>query len=129
MINDTLFGQRVLNVTFEDGHTAEMTIKQFKLRQYQQAFPLLDDEIGLVALATGAARGVIEGLHPKSFEAAVAAVKEVNADGFFIWSERQMARGAASMRNLPPELLERVIAQSKRSASLTPLPLLPPSAG
>lgn len=128
MTNDTLFGQRVLNVTFEDGHTAEMTIKQFKLRQYQQAFPLLDDEIGLVALAAGAARGVIEGLHPKSFELAIAAVKEVNADGFFIWSERQMARGAANMKNLPAELIERVIAQSKRSPLLTPLPFSPPPA-
>jgi hypothetical protein len=128
MTNDTLFGQRVLNVTFEDGHTAEMTIKQFKLRQYQQAFPLLDDEIGLVALAAGAARGVIEGLHPKSFEAAVAAVKEVNADGFFIWCGRQMERGAASMRNLPPELLEKVIAQTKRSPLSTSSPLLPPTA-
>ena len=129
MQNDTLFGQRVLTVTFEDGRTAEMTIKQFRLKQYQQAFPLLDDELGLVALGAGVARGIIEALHPKSFEAAYAALKEVNADGFFIWSARQMERGAASMKNLPPELLEKVIAQSqRRSPLLPPSPLSPPAA-
>jgi hypothetical protein len=121
MNNDTLFGQRTLHVKFEDGRDAEMTIHQLKLRQYQQAFPLLDDEIGLVALAAGAARGVIEALHPKSFELAVAALQEVNSEGFFTWSERQMARGAKSMKNLPPEMLEKVLAATqKRSPSSMP---------
>jgi hypothetical protein len=127
MTNDTLFGSRILPVTFEDGRTAEMTIKQFKLRQYQQAFPLLDDEIGLIALGAGVARGVIEALHPDSFEAAYTALKEVNAQGFFIWSARQMERGAASMKNLPPELLEKMMA--KNPTLPMPSPPLPPSAG
>ena len=105
-----------------------MTIHQLKLRQYQQAFPLLDDELGLVALASGSTRGVIEALHPKSFEAAWRALQEVNADGFFCWSARQMERGAASMKNLPPELLEKVLAQG-RSASSRPSPASPPTAG
>lgn len=112
MSNDTLFGSRTLPVTFEDGRTAEMVIKQFRVKQYQQAFPLLDDEMGLVALAAGCVRAEVEALHPKSFEHAYAALKEVNAEGFFIWSQRQMERGAAGMRNLPPELLEKVITRS-----------------
>lgn len=128
MSNDTLFGGRTLSVTFEDGRPGEMTIKQFRLRQYQQAFPLLDDEIGLVALASATARGLVEALHPKSFEAAYAAVKEVNADGFFIWSARQMERGANSMRNLPPELLEKVMARGKPSILMTQSPPSPPNA-
>ena len=128
MTNDTLFGSRILKVNFEDGRDAEMTIHQLKLRQYQSAFPLLDDEIGLVALAAGTHRGVIEALHPKSFEAAWAALKEVNADGFFIWSERQMERGAAGMRNLPPALLEKLLASGKRSPSSPPSPPSPPTA-
>lgn len=136
MNNDTLFGSRVLQVTFEDGRAGEMTIHQFRLKQYQQAFPLLDDELGLVALAAGSTRGVIEALHPKSFEAAYTALKEVNAEGFFTWSERQMARGAANLRNLPPEMLERVLQnQVARKPPMDPTsrwsmpsPLSPPNA-
>jgi hypothetical protein len=125
MTNDTLFGSRILKVQFEDGREAELTIRQFKLRQYQAAFPLLDDEIGLVALAAGTARGVVEAMHPKSFEAAYAAVKEINAEGFFIWSARQMERGAAGLRNLPPEMVERIIVAGKKPTSATPSPLSP----
>jgi hypothetical protein len=123
MSNDTLFGSRTLHVTFEDGRKAEIKISQFRLRQYQQAFPLLDDELGLVALASNNPRGVIEALHPASFEEAIKAVREVNAEGFFTFAERRMERGAASMRNLPPEILERLL-QAKRFPSP---PLSPPS--
>jgi hypothetical protein len=126
MQNDTLFGQRVLQVVFEDGREAELTIKQFRLREYQAALQLIEDEIGLVTLACGGKRGVVEALHPKSFELAYAALKEVNAEGFFTWSERQLARGAANMRNLPPEMVERMLAKFVPSAK--PLPGSPPSA-
>jgi hypothetical protein len=103
-----------LKITFQDGREAEITIQQFRVKQYQQAFPLLDDEIGLVAMASGNPRGVIEELHPDSFEQAVAAMKEVNEKGFSTWAGRQMERGAAAMRNLPPDLLEKFITNNTR---------------
>jgi len=125
MSNDTLFGSRILPVVFEDGRKADLVVSQFRVKQYQQAFPLLDDEIGLVALAAKCTRAEVEALHPESFEEAVKALKEVNEKGFFIWSARQMERGAAGMRNLPPELVEKVIARSQ-SAKQSPLSPLKP---
>lgn len=130
MSNDTLFGQRILNVTFEDTRTAEMVIKQFRVKQYQQAFPLMDDEIGLIALASGNVRGFVEMLHPKSFEEAIKAVQEVNAEGFFVWSARQMERGAKAMQSMPAELLERAMKMPGRGSALpTPSPSSPRTVG
>jgi hypothetical protein len=125
--NDTLFGQRVLPVKYEDGRDGELTVTQFKLKQYPAAVLALDDELALVALATGGQRGVIEALHPTSFEAAIAAVKEVNADGFFRFAARQMERAAENLKNLPPDMVEKLL--QKRLTSLAPSPGLQRSVG
>ena len=125
--NDTLFGRRILPVKYEDGHAGELEISQLKLRQYQQAFPLLDDEIGLVALCCGKPRGVIEALHPDSYEAAHATMKEVNGRGFFIFAARAMERASQNLRALPPEMLEKIMARGLTSSP--PSRPLPPPAG
>ena len=125
MSNTTLFGKKTLSVKYEDGRAGELDIHQLKLRQYSAALPLIDDEIGLVALCSGGQRGVIEALHPDSFEAAIAAVKEVNEKGFFTYAGRAMERAARNLKNLPPEILEKVLA---RGASSMLSPASPPRA-
>ena len=117
MSNTTLFGKKTLQVKYEDGRDGELDIHQLKLKQYQLALPVMEDEIGLVALCSGKPRGVIEALHPDSFEAAYAAVKEVNEKGFFTFADRALERAARNLKSLPPEMLTKVLAQRSLPAS------------
>ena len=114
----TLFGGRDLPVKFEDGKEAILTVRQLRLRDYQKALLVMDDEIGLTALVCDAKRGVIEALHPDSYEAAFKAVQEVNKEGFFVFAARQAERAAVNLRNLPPELVEKMI--SSRLSPISP---------
>lgn len=126
--NTTLFGGCEIKALFEDGRAETLNVRQFKLREYQSLFPLMDDEIGLVARAISKPRNVVETLSPESYEALFTAVKEANAKGFFLFAARQLERGAATLRSLPAEVVEQVLARGKAASSL-PSPILPPPAG
>lgn len=123
----TLFGGADVAVTFEDGRAATLKVRQFKVREYRALFPLLEDEIGLCARATDQPRAAVESLAPASFEAVYATMREVNGGGFFCFARRQLERGAENLRNLPPDMVEKIMARA--SASSAPSPLLPPPAG
>lgn len=106
----TLFGKKVVEVIFEDSRQGEFTVNQLKLKDYPAAMKLLDDEFGFAAIVCGVNRGLIEALHPESYERVNAAVREVNANGFFTYAARQNERAAENLRNLPPELIEKMIS-------------------
>ena len=101
----TLFGGKEINVVHDGGKTGTLTVRQFKLVEYPRLLPLLDNEMELCAAAcmNGDSRSSslrdIQSLTPESYEAVYAAVREVNAKGFFTWSARQLQKGNEAIAN------------------------------
>ena len=122
-----LLGKTTVPVQRETGETGELTVNQFRLRDYPEAFRLLDDEIGLAGKACGQSRQQMETLTPESFEHVLAQVREVNAQGFFTFASRQLEKSAGTLRNLPPALVERIFAGIK-PVSPPPSSIVPPPA-
>lgn len=124
-MNDTLFAGRLITVTLLDGTTAEFKVHQLSLAQYERAFALLDDEITLTAFICGHDLKWAENLKPESYEQVYAVAQEVNARGFFVWSQRRKQReqvvherNLAAMAQLPPEVVK--LAMQVGSASSSP---------
>lgn len=111
----TLFGGAQIKVVFADSREDDFKVRQFKVKEYQAAFRLIDDEIALVALACDKPRQVIEELTPESYELAHAKMREVNLAGFFEFAARTMKQNAANLAALPPATLEKVLANKFRS--------------
>jgi len=107
---ETLNGGREVIVTFTDGTTGGIFARQIPIREYDAAFKRSEDEIGLCALVVQKPVEWIYTLCPESYEALVQAVEEVNAKGFFVWSQRQGARLIDKMNKVNPEVL-RLAAQ------------------
>jgi len=123
----TLMGGKTVAVVYDDGRTGELTVSQFKLRDYQRVFQISDDEFALVAAACQVPKEAILTLTPESYELALTATREVNAQGFFVYAGRQMERAAVNLRQMPLALLDKFMAQ--KSTSRTPSPIMPPPAG
>ena len=115
----TLFGQQVLTVQFEDGAAGEITVRQLKLREYPAAVRLWGDEFAFAALCCGVTAAQLQTLLPADYERVQAAVQEVNQEGFFIFAARQEKRAAENLKNLPPEMVEKILS-SRLSATLPP---------
>ena len=123
----TLLGGKTIPVIFDDGKIGELKVTQFKLRDYQRVFQISDDEFALVAAACQVPKEAILTLTPESYELALTATREVNAQGFFVYAGRQMERAAVNLRQMPLALLDKFMAQ--KSTSRTPSPIMPPPAG
>ena len=131
--NYTFFRGKTVSVVLEDGVTAIFTVRQFRLREYKALLPKTGDEIELVAAACGKTRAEIEAVQPASYEALYAALKEVNADGFFTFAARRMADGQREIQNmldagLPADKVMDMLAAAGRAISSTPSRPLPPPA-
>jgi hypothetical protein len=124
----TLFGGIKVEVILEDGTKQEWTIRQIKVREYQVAFRLIDDEPGLMAIACDVKRPAVETLSPESYSTVYSTMQEVNQGGFFIFAGRQKERAAEMLERLPAELVAQAML-ANRSTSLTPSPLIPPPRG
>jgi hypothetical protein len=124
----TLLGGKTIDVHFENGERGELKLRQFRLAEYEDIFRVHDDEFALVARACGQPRELVQTLAPESYELALATVREVNANGFFAFAARRLERAAANLRQLPAELVEKILERQK-STSLTRSPILPPPAG
>jgi hypothetical protein len=125
----TLFGGKTFTVTFEDDTSGEITVRQFKVREYATVFPVADNEIELLARACSVPRQKIETLRPESYELLQAALQEVNAQGFFAYAARQMERAQSSLKNLPPAMLEKIMGATRPpSISSMSSPTIPPPA-
>ena len=124
----TLLGGKTIAVQFESGTPGELKIRQFRLAEYEDAFRAHDDEFALVARACGRTREFIQTLAPESYEQALATVREVNAHGFFAFAARRLERAAANLKQLPAELVEKMIERQKATSPMRS-PILPPPAG
>jgi hypothetical protein len=149
--SDTFFGGRSFSVTYEDGATEEIKIRQLKLAEYIPALPLLEDEIALAAFCcqrwtgsagtsplgppckkdwlTGAAPDYANAVRPESYEELQKQVREVNEKGFFSFAarrqeseRRQKEELIRSMSALPPETLKTVGELASASRRSSPSP-------
>lgn len=122
-----LFQNKKITVMLEDGKTEEVTVSQFKIREYDRAFDLADDEFGLVELACGKEKGWSQTIHPESFEALYAAVEEVNAKGFFGWCARKRERVKQTIMQMAsiPEVGKVIMDAATSAAGSSKQPLRP----
>lgn len=126
---DALLG-RAYHAQYADGSSEELSLRQLPLRDYPAALRLLDDEIALTALLAGRDRAWAERLTPASYEALYAVTKELNANGFFAWSARQLerqraeqARALEALAVLPPDALEAAYKLGVANTSPTSSPM------
>jgi len=132
---DTLFGGRLVTAAFENGESAPVRVRQLRLAEYEKALALEPDEIAFVLFACDLGAGgpmPASPPTPKSYEALYAAVREVNAEGFFPYSRRRAERAAqeqkatlAMMADLPPETIKLAMEkgltqQQSRSPTSSP---------
>ena len=135
---ETLFGGRLITITREDGSTEEIRVRQLPLADFEKAFALLDDELGLVALICGKDKAWLngtppdykDGVSPESYENLHAAAREVNLRGFFSFSDRRQVREQATqdrmvkaMSTLTPDALKTAMelgAATSQISSRTP---------
>jgi len=105
-------GGNVVSVTYEDGRTEQLTVRYFKLKDYQKAFELLGNEIAFMAFACNKTLNEFQALTPESYEAAQVMVSKINQETFYKWAERQKARNMEVLNELPLELLEKTLQKS-----------------
>jgi hypothetical protein len=109
MNTDTLNGGRKINITFEDGTTREIIVRQIRVCEYQEAFPKIDNEIALDAFVSCLSVAEVGKLTPESYEFLNTTVQEVNAKGFFVWSARQLERAQKQMAAMSPEMVNLIL--------------------
>jgi hypothetical protein len=118
----TLKGGREVTVTLETGETEVVIVRQFSLKQYDQALLIHEDEIALNGLACGKDKNWASSLSPESHEELVNIVREVNEKGFFPFAQRTYPKIVARLNSVKPEVLRAAIEKASQ-----PLPpgLLP----
>ena len=112
--NDTLHGGRNVDVERYGAKPGEIIqenwfVKQLRVKDYPAAFRISDNEIALVAMAAAKSVELVGDLVPESYERIHTAMREVNAGGFFTYRERQLERANGSLRDMPPELVDKLI--------------------
>jgi hypothetical protein len=125
---ETIKGGRTITVQLADGGSAEVFVRQLPLGDYEAAFLLQDDEMGLTALICGKVKQWVLSLEPESYETLRTASEEVNAKGFFVYASRQNERVTKRLNSVRPELLRLASEKASEKASLTSQPGLQPRA-
>lgn len=110
---------------------AEITVHQLKLGQYPEALRMMENEIAFTQFCCSARATADDGqtwrpirvleLHPDTYVPVQRAAEELNRDGFFGYAGRQAERTAINLRNLPPDVIEKLISQ-QLSRILPPKP-------
>lgn len=130
---DTLFGGRKVVVIYADGTQEEITVRQLRLVDYDEAFKRLKDEMELVAFICGKAKQWLLGqpphyekaVRPESYEMLQGVAWEVNAAGFFSYIDRKVRQSIADLNGLSPDKVKLVVeraAQVSKSTSPTSSP-------
>jgi len=123
--SDTLHGGREITVQLISGETKAILVRQLRVSEYRKAFPLIGDEIRLVAFASGLTEAELDEIVPEHYELLQAALWEVNAKGFFAYAARTRRVNEDALVGLPPELLKS-LSDKIASTLPTPSPALPP---
>lgn len=96
---EALFGGKVISVTFRDGRTEEVRVRELPIRRFPDFFTSLQDEGQLLALVTGQDEETIDKLSDESHEALVEAAMDVNFTRAERWLERQAKLGERLQNN------------------------------
>jgi len=111
--SDTLRGGREMTVTLETGHTEQIVVSQIKVRDYDKAFNVIDDNTKLIALACERPEKWVLNLSPESYGDLEEALYEVNSSGFFRSAVRQMQQRAAMF---PPDLRQAMLGANQSTS-------------
>lgn len=126
---ETLFGGRTVAVLHEDSSREEIKVHQLRLADYERAYAMLDDEMGLTAFCCGKEKGWVLTLQPESYELLQSAAREVNQRGFFSFAARrderereQQAGVFAAMAEMPAEAIEALAKAGGQKNGILPTP-------
>jgi hypothetical protein len=127
---ETLNGGKTVAVVTNDGASIEVKVGKLKLKQYEAAFKLAEDEFGLTAFICGITKEQLLEVDPEHYENLLAASREVNAKGFFVWRDRTLREMMEKVKSIDPETLKMAMAfdgnLSRPSApGLRPQPVSP----
>ena len=109
----TLLGGLPLKVTYQDGSSEELTIKQLPVKQMLPLLKAIDDEPAMAELFCGKPEGWSASLTPESFELVVEEGDKLNRDFFVRWVQRRQRR----MKSLVPGITEKL---TTAAVSLSP---------
>lgn len=104
---ETLAGGRDFQVTYLDGSTETVQIRQLPVREFERYLAKLDDECGVAEMLCLKEPGWADRLHPETLGALVTAGEEVNRCYFLPWLQRRaerakrIAAGVAPAANRP----------------------------
>jgi len=105
-----------IEVALEGGGTETVKLRQVKVREFRQAQSVaVGDEARLIEICADKPAGWAETLTPESFHALALEARRIN-QAFFAWCERVLAD---QIRLMPPELLEKAVAQNMSASKPT----------
>ena len=110
---ETLLGGASHEITLADGTTITVKVRQIRLKEYEAAGSIADQEFRLVELVCDQPAGWVETVSPDSFELLATEMRRLNPS-FFAWLVRKQAD---LYRKTPPWLLERAVAEATRAAA------------
>lgn len=119
MKTETLLGGASHDITLADGTTATVKVRQIRLKEYEAAARIADQEFRLVELVCDQPAGWVETVSPESYELLATEMRRLNPS-FFAWQGRKRAD---LYRNLPPAVLDRAVAEATRAAVGSALPI------
>ncbi len=115
-----------VSIILDDGTTSTVEVRQLPVKEYEAAFLLNDDELGLTAKFCGKIKDWIYTVSPESYESLVATSKEVNA-AFFGYATRRYQEQTARLAAVPQEVLAKFASASEKALKPS-LPALQPRA-
>lgn len=89
---DTLTGGRDVLAHYQDGTKEPVRIHQISIRQMDKYLATIDDEPARLELVTGNPAGWADKLTLDSHAALIEIAEEINANSFFGWLRRRIAR-------------------------------------
>lgn len=128
----TVLGRPVV-LTKESGQQVTLTLRAFKVREFNELLPLLGNEVALIEHALGVQRGSLadgdDPIRPDSYDGLAGQFRELNRP-FFSYCTRQtqllnQVQGKTAERAMERALataLERSLSSSAAGSSAPPLP-------
>lgn len=114
---NTLLNGVEVTVSKNDGSQEVVTVRQFKVKEYDSAFSKIDDEIGLVALAIDKPLDFVGEVSPESYEELQSKVREINEKGFFVYSSRKQERIMNRIKSASKEMIAAAAEKTSKPSA------------
>lgn len=111
----TLLGGSEMTVQKLDGTTETVKVRQLPVRLLQTYLTKLDDEAGMVELFCNKAEGWADELTLESYTAILEKGESLNAESFFAWLQRRVARQEKLVPNSTGEVGKLLLSASQTS--------------